>query len=49
MHYVSHPKHGRMPVPDMGEVKRLEQFGWTLDAPKPVEPKRGPGRPAKAK
>lgn len=49
MYYVVHPQHGRMPVADMGEVERVKKFGWVLEVPKPAEPKRGPGRPAKAK
>ena len=55
VYYITHPKHGRMPVYDKSEVTRHAQWGWSLEtAPavvaEKVEPERKkPGRPPKAK
>ena len=54
MFYVQHPQHGRLPIPDMGEVERLKIHGWSLVEPvkaveTPQEPPADSAQPAEVK
>lgn len=42
---MTHPQHGATYAYDVGEVRRLENLGWSVEKPK--EEKRKPGRPPK--
>jgi hypothetical protein len=44
---MTHPQHGATHAYDKADVERLEKLGWSVEVKE--EPKRGPGRPPKAK
>lgn len=48
---MAHPEHGFTHAYDASEIKRLESFGWKVEAPEAdlpvIEDTDEPGRPAK--